>query len=351
MKKLLTILLVVLLVFSLVACGTQKSAVPAAEDNGIGDSLVLYTSMTESDIDALLTCFAEIYPDVDVEIVSGRVGELTAKITAEKDNPQGDLVWGGLQDSDGDTYADLYGHWVSEYCKDNLPDYISCNDFYSINHLSPVCFCVNLELEKELGIEIKSYADLLNPALKGKVILSDPNSSSAAWNNLCNMFAVYGFDTDEAWNYIEQFMENVVIVNSSSMCFNSVNDGEYVCGLTYEDGAVKLLANGSTAVEMRYPEEGTSASAFAAAVIKGAPHMDAAKAMVDFVCSPEGQTRMSEYMEGTLRFTNTKMKVSEKSWLPDSATLKWVPRPVAELTANKAQILEHWNSLLAEVQK
>ena len=351
MKKLLTILLAVLLVFSLVACGTQKSAAPAAEEKGIGDSLVLYTSMTESDIDALLTCFAEIYPDVEVEIVSGSVGELTAKITAEKDNPQGDLVWGGLQDSDGDTYADLYEQWISEYCKDNLSDYISCNDFYSINHLSPVCFCVNLELEKELGIEIKSYADLLNPALKGKVILSDPNSSSAAWNNLCNIFAVYGFDTEEAWDYIAKFMENVVIVNSSSMCFNSVNDGEYVCGLTYEDGAVKLLANGSTAVAMRYPEEGTSASAFAAAVIKGAPHMEAAKAMVDFVCSPEGQTRMSEYMEGTLRFTNTKMKVSAKSWLPDSATLKWVPRPVAELTANKAQILEHWNSLLAEVQK
>jgi len=352
MKKLLAVLLALAMVFCLAACG-QKEAAPAAEPEAttVSGPLVLYTTMTESDIDALLTCFGEAYPDVEVEIVSGSVGELTAKITAEKDNPQGDLVWGGLQDSDGDTYADIFEPWVSEYCKDNLSDYVSCNSFYSINHLSPVCFCVNLELEKELGLNIQSYEDLLDPALKGQVIISDPNSSSAAWNNLCNIMAVYGYDSDAAWDYIAKFMENVVIVEKSSACFNTINDGEYVCGLTYEDGAVKLLQNGSTAVEMRYPTNGTSASAFAAAVIKNAPHMDAAKAMVDFICSPEGQSAMAEYMEGTLRFTNTKYSVPAKSWLPDSAELTWVSRPVKELTANKAAIVEHWNELLTQVQK
>ncbi len=353
MKKLLAVLLALSMILCFAACGDkqQEQAAPAADETSISGPLVLYTPMTESDIDALLTCFGQVYPDVEVEIVSGSIGELTAKITAEKDNPQGDLVWGGAQDSDGETYADIYEAWISDYCKDNLSDYVSCNTYYSINHLSPVCFCVNLELEKELGLDIQSYEDLLDPALKGKVIISDPNSSSAAWNNLCNFMAVYGYDTDEAWDYIAKFMENVVIVEKSSMCFNSINDGEYVVGLTYEDGAVKLLQNGSTAVEMRYPTNGTSASAFAAAVIKNAPHMDAAKAMVDFICSPEGQTMMAEYMEGTLRFTNTKYTVPANSWLPDSSELKWVSRPVTELTENKEAILEHWNELLTEVQK
>ena len=349
MKKLLAVMLALAMIFTLAACGEKKEA--EVVDDGIGTELVMYTTMTESDIDALLTCFAEVYPDVNVDLVSGSVGELAAKITAEKDNPQGDLVWGGLQDSDGEKYADIFEPWVSEHCKDNLSDYISCNSYCSLHQLSPVVFCVNLELEKELGISIKSYEDLLNPALKGKIILSDPNSSSAAWNNLCNIFAVYGYDTDEAWDYIAKFMQNVVIVESSSMCFNAINDGEYVCGLTYEDGAVKLYANGSDLCEMRYPAEGTSASAFGAAVIKGAPHAEAAKAIIDFVCSAEGQTAMAEYMQGTLRFTNTKMQVSEKSYIPDGNDLKWVTRPVAELTENKDAILEHWNELMAEVQK
>ena len=350
MKKLLAIILALAMILSLAACGAKKEEAQQ-DETGIGDTLVMYTTMTESDIDALLTCFGEVYPDVQVDLVSGSVGELTAKIEAEKDNPQGDLLWGGLQDSDGEKYANIFEPWVSEYCKDNLSDYVSCNSYCSLHQLSPVVFCVNLELEKELGIKIESYEDLLNPALKGKIILSDPNSSSAAWNNLCNMFAVYGYDTQEAWDYIAKFQENVVIVESSSMCFNAINDGEYVCGLTYEDGAVKLLANGSTAVEMRYPTNGTSASAFGAAVIKNAPHQEAAKAIIDFVCSPEGQTAMAEYMQGTLRFTNTKMTVSEKSYIPDGNSLKWVTRPVAELTANKDAILEHWNESMAQVQK
>ena len=82
-------------------------------------------------------------------------------IEAEKDNPQGDLVWGGLQDSDGEKYADIFEPWVSEHCKDNLSDYVSCNSYCSLHQLSPVVFCVNLELEKELGIKIESYEDLL----------------------------------------------------------------------------------------------------------------------------------------------------------------------------------------------
>ena len=80
-----------------------------------------------------------------------------------------------------------------------------------------------MELEKELGLNIQSYEDLLDPALKGRIVLSDPNSSSAAWNNMCNIFAVYGYDTQEAWDYLRALLENgLVISTSSSVCFKSV---------------------------------------------------------------------------------------------------------------------------------
>ena len=81
------------------------------------------------------------------------------------------------------------------------------------------------------------------------------------------------------------------------------------------------------------------------AVIKNAPHMEAAKAMVDFVCSPEGQSAMAAYMEGTLRFTNTKYTLPEKSWLIDSSEIEWVERPVTALTEAKQDIIAHWNEL------
>ncbi len=375
MKKILALAMALCMIFALCACGSSASApaaeapaaeAPAAEaetpaeaeapaEEDLGDTLVLYSSMTEADLEALTTCFNEVYPDISIEVISGSAGEFTAKIQAEAGNPQGDVTWGGLADSDGDKYAEIFEAWVSDHDDEQMEGYSTPNGLYSMDHLSTVCFCVNTELEKELGLNIQSYEDLLDPKLKGKIVFSDPNSSSAAWNNLCNIFSVYGIDTQESWDYIDALLENMVVVEKSSVCFNSVSDGEYVVGLTYEDGAIKLNQSaaqlGTEAVtEVRYPSNGTSASAFGVAVVKGAPHMAAAKAFVNWVTSAEGQSAMAEYMEGTLRFTNANYVSPDNAWLKASSDITWVTRDVPTLTAQKADLLAKWNEHLAAVQ-
>ena len=325
MRKFLAILMTLSIVAAMSACGgspAPASPAPAptpSSDAGspapaptpepattdIGKSLVLYSSMTENDLNGLIETFNEMYPDCEVEVVNGSAGELTARITAEAGNPQGDIMWGALSNSDGDTHKDIFEHWLSDYEADIIPTYQSNNGFYNLDHLSTCVFCVNTDLEKELGIEIKGYADLLDPKLNGKIVFSDPNSSSAAWNNVCNIMSVYGNDSDEAWNFIEGLMKNkLTISTSSSVCFKSVETGEYAVGLTYEDGVAPLLKSGATNVRMVYPEEGTSASAFGCAVIKGAPHPEAAKAMVNLLMSAEGQDAIGSKL-GTLRMTNS----------------------------------------------
>lgn len=355
---------IVLLVMCLAACSSSKETTPAAttpaasqapasaapaEEKTLSGDLVLYTSMTEYDIEALLSCFGEKYPDIDVEVVNGSAGELVTRINGEASNPVGDIVWGGISDSDGMANAEIFEAWVSPYDAENIDGYTSNNGMYSMNHVSAVTFCVNTELEAKLGLKIESYEDLLNPALKGQVLLSDPNSSSAAWNNLSNIMAVYGTDTDEAWDYIAKLMPNLVIVGSSSACFKSVQQGEYVVGLTYEDGVATLVKDGADNIRIQYPTNGTSASGYAAALIKNCPNPDNAKAMIDFICSAEGQTAITAYQGGTLRFTNANTVFGETSILPASSELKWVPRDTAYLTEHKADIVEHWNDLYASV--
>ncbi len=337
MKKFLALLLVAMMALGCTAI---------AED--LGNTLILYTTMTQADLDVMLDGFAEVYPDIEVETVYGKIGETVGRIAAEAANPQGDLVWGGLCDSDGMAYADLFEHWVSEYSAEAIEGYACDNGFYSMDHLSTVVFCVNTELAAQLGLDIKGYADLLTPALKGQILLANPNSSSSAWNNLCNIMAVYGHDSEEAWAYIEQLMPNLVITESSSACFNSVQKGEYVVGLTYEDGVSKLLQQGATNVAMIYPAEGSSASAFGAAVIKGAKHEAAAKAMIDWICSKEGSTTIAAGLQ-TLRMTNKYTEYGAESYLPATEDIKWVTRDVNFLTENKPQILEHWNTLYTAV--
>ena len=343
MKKVLALILALCMAFAL--------AVPAyaADEEEVSGPLVLYSSMTEFDLEALITCFNEVYPDVEIEVVSGSVGEYTSRIAAEADNPQGDVTWGGLCDSDGMTHEALFEKWVSIHNDEAMEGYSTPNGFYSMDHLSTVCFCVNTELEEELGLDIRSYEDLLNPALKGKIVISDPNSSSAAWNNLCNIMSVFGNDSEEAWDYIGKLMKNLVISDSSSNCFKLVEQGEYVVGLTYEDGAIKLIQQGAgDHFDMRYPADGASASAFGMAVIKNCKHPAAAKALVNWVCSAEGCSYIAQYLK-TLRMTN-KDTVYGESLLPATEDIKWVHRDVPYLTEHKAEILEHWNDLLLEVQ-
>lgn len=352
MKKILSLLLSFALLISLVACSANKPVETntTEADNGLGKELVLYSTMTETDLNALLEGFNQKYPDIKVDVVSGTIGETTARIRAELGNPQGDVTWGGLADSDGEQYADLFEKWVCPSSANAIEGYSTPNGIYSMDHLSTVVFSINTELEKELGLKIESYEDLLDPKLKGKVMIANPNSSSSAWNNLCNIMAVYGTDSKEAWDFIEKLMPNLVIVDSSSACFKSVESGEYVVGLTYEDGAIKLVEDGAgDHFTIRYPKNGASASAFGMAVIKGCKHPEAAKAMIEYVCSAEGSSFIAQKLK-TLRMTN-KDTVYGGSLLPAASDIKWVKRDVPYLTEHKKAILEHWNELLDKVKK
>ena len=369
MKKILSLILALVMILSLVACGAKEEApaateapkaeaaapaeteAPAPTEKAPEDyegEVQLYSTMTEADLDALITCFNDVYPNIEVIVTNGSAGELTTRIDGEKGNPQGDLVWGGMADSDGQAYAGIFEAWVSEYDAENLEGYTSPNGLYSMDHLSTVVFVVNEELEAQLGLKIESYEDLLNPALKGKIATADPNSSSSAWNNLSNILSVYG-DTDEGWSYIEQLMPNLVILGSSSGVFKNTQAGEYVVGLTYEDGAVQLLKNGATNIRLQYPTNGTSASCFGTALIKGGPNPENAKLFIDFICSAEGQTALAAYQEGTLRYTNANYEVPADAWLKPSSEITWVKRDVPYLTEHKAEILDKWNALWAKV--
>lgn len=349
MKK-LTLAFICLLIVAMLPLTAQGKKEEASGASGMGKNLVLYSSMTDNDLTNLLKGFGEMYPDVNVEVVNGSAGELTARISAEKYRPQGDLMWGGLSNSDGDIYSEIFEHWLTEYEPQIYPDYQSNNGFYSLDHLSTVVFCVNTELEKELGLNIRNYNDLLDPRLKGKIVMPDPNSSSSAWNNVCNMMAVFGHDSPEVWAYIEKFLNNGVIIStSSSVAFKSVQSGEYVVGLTYEDGASTLLKSGATNIRMVFPEDGTSASAFGCAMIKGAPNPEGAKAMINYLMSPEGQSYLGNAL-GTLRFTNSKAQY-KTPFLPATEDVKWVTRDIDWLIKNKRQVLEHWNSIYTSINR
>jgi len=364
MRKVLALLLCIAMVTSLAACGgsggettpsggdstpAQSDADPNENGDYIGGKLVIYTSQTDVDIKSVIPGFEEKY-GVSVEIINGTAGDSLARISAEKDNPQADVMWGGLNQSDLDKYADYFEEYVSPLDSQMLSGANNDNGFYSYFTFMVVNLIVNTDICDELGIEINGYEDLLQPELKGRIICADPTSSSSAWRHLTTMLEVMGgIESDEAWDYVKKLMINMdgVITTSSSTAYKAVGDGEYAVGLSYEDADVQLLLDGATNLKVVYMEEGTTACAFAGAIIKNAKNMDAAKAFMDYILDADAQSVRAQTL-GYIRPSNANA-VYDSPYIPATEDIKWYQEDYEYLGAHKSEILDRWTELWADV--
>ncbi len=307
MKKILCTLLAIALL--------ATAALAIADDN----VLVIYSPNSDTEVDNIIPAFEEA-TGIKVDLLSMGTGECVTRIDSEKDNPQADVMWGGMN----------YGVYVQH--PDLWADYTSPNEAlidegyrqgavkaYSNSNLSGSgCLIINNELAKELGVEIKGYADLLNPALKGKIASGDPTKSSSAWAELTNMLLVMGDEPydEKAWEFVEKFVEQLdgIQLDSSSAVYKGTADGEYVVGVSYEDPCIQMLASGAD-VSVVYPEEGTVWLPAATAIVKGAPHEANAQAFIDFQQSNEGQ---SIYANLTTRAVNSTLPLGNEFMKPFS---------------------------------
>jgi len=290
LRKLMLMVLLSFSVVALTACGTS--------DGELGGRLVVYSPNSDGEIEGLLYYWGETR-GVQIELISAGTGEVLSRLQAEKDNPQADVQFGGMNLGVWVNNKDLYQEYVAQ--GDNLlpAGYQNTTGFFTNYLLSGSNLLVNTDLEREIGMNITSYADLLDPRLKGRIAMGNPAASSSAFAQLTNMLLVMGdgsYEDDAAWDYIEAFMQNLAdpggspkILGSSSAIFRNTAAGEYVVGVTYEDPSVQLLTDGATNVRVVYPSEGAVWLPAASAIIAGAPNLENARAFIDFLISDEGQ--------------------------------------------------------------
>ena len=71
------------------AASAVLPAIAAAETQ-----LTVYTAIEAVDLDRYKATFEKAHPDIKINWVRDSTGVMTAKLLAEKDNPQADVVWG-----------------------------------------------------------------------------------------------------------------------------------------------------------------------------------------------------------------------------------------------------------------
>ena len=65
--------------------------------NAMATDLTVYTAIEAEDLERYATAFNVDHPDIKINWVRDSTGVITAKLLAEKNNPQADVVWGLLQ--------------------------------------------------------------------------------------------------------------------------------------------------------------------------------------------------------------------------------------------------------------
>ena len=62
--------------------------------NAMAGDLTVYTAIEAEDLKKYAAAFNADHPDITINWVRDSTGIVTAKLLAEKDNPQADVIWG-----------------------------------------------------------------------------------------------------------------------------------------------------------------------------------------------------------------------------------------------------------------
>ena len=271
--------------------GTQEDSGAQAAASGEEEPvLVVYTARSEALNNAVIPEF-EKDTGIKVEVVVAGTGELLKRAQSEKDNPLGDIFWVADQTMLSSS-KDLFMEYVSPEDSNMLEAFRNNTGYFTPAFADPTVMIVNKDLKGDMKID--GFEDLLNPELKGKIAFGDPVNSSYAFQSLLAMLYGMGKDgdplSDQAWDYVDQFIANLdgKMCNSSSQVYKGVAEGEYVVGLTWEDPAANYVKEGA-AVEVVFPKEGAIFPGESVQILKGCKHPENAKKFVDYMLSEKIQ--------------------------------------------------------------
>nr|WP_165993301.1 extracellular solute-binding protein [Streptococcus catagoni] len=301
--------------------------------------LVILSPNSQTLLTGTIPAFEEKY-GIKVRLIQGGTGQLMKQLEKKGSGLKADLFFGGNY-SQFESHKDLFDSYLPKAANHLIADTLYPSDIASPYTINGSVFIVNNALAKD--IPIRSYEDLLNPALKGKIAFGDPNSSSSAFSQLTNiLLAKGGYKNPKAWNYVQDLIHNINGISSasSSDVYQSVADGKMVVGLSYEDPCLNLQKSGAN-ISIVYPKEGTVFLPSSMAIVKGSKSIEKAKAFIDFVLSLEVQ---NSFAQST---TNRPIRKDAKT-SSDIKPLEAIPtlkEDYAYVSKHKNSILDKYNSL------
>ncbi len=273
-----------------VAAGLALAALPAAAQK---TQLLVYTALETDQLKAYEQGFAKSNPDIEIKWVRDSTGVVTAKLLAEKANPQADAVMGvaasslALLDRNGmlEPYRPLNLDAIMSQYRDkkNPPAWFGMDVWGAT-------MCFNTVEAAKKGIpKPETWKDLTKPIYKGQVVMPNPASSGTGFFDVTAWLTMFGDDAGKGggWKFMDGLHENIAqYTHSGSRPCNMAAAGEYVVGISFEYRANSNKAKGAP-IDLVFPKEGLGWDLEAFGIHKGTKKLEAAKKLADWASSKD----------------------------------------------------------------
>ena len=314
----------------------------AASSMAYAGSLTVYTALEEDEIAAYVAAAKKDIPDITLNVLRLSTGDIGARILAEANNPQHDVIWGWAVTNMLDPrILELLEPYKAKG-SDELPErYKDSEDRWFAATGYMAAFCVNtVELEARNLPVPTSWKDLTNPAYKGEIVMPSPVSSGTGYLQIAGL--LQGMGEDDGWNYLKELDKNMAqYTRSGSRPCKAARTGEYMIGISLAFAGIQSVEEGFP-VKLVIPSDNVGFELEASAIMKTSNNKEDARRFMDWTLGESAAALYGHYKE-IVTIPGTPMsKAAEMAGLPADLSDVLYPMDFAQSAKDRGRILDIW---------
>lgn len=290
MKKLLTAVLIVAMVFTLVGCGGKsdsKSDSNVASDNGPKGKVMLYSSMQEAQIQAIQEGFEKKYPGIKMDYYFAGTGKVITKIATEKQGGgvAADVIWvGDPADYVGFKEQGILQQYTSPETAHIASNFIDADGYYTGARMMNMGIAYSTVKVKPEEAP-RTWKDLLDPKWNSQIVMTDPGSAGTTKFTVCALM-----NNPE---YGEQFFidlknNGTELESGTTATHNKVAQGAYKVGICL-DYVTNNLVNEGSPIAFQYLDNDIVSMYSPIGLVANCANEENGKLLYDYILSKEGQ--------------------------------------------------------------
>jgi iron(III) transport system substrate-binding protein len=264
--------------------GSALLAAPSLARAQAGRTLTLYTSQPQQDAQRTVDGFMAATPGLRVEFVRDGTTQLMARLRAEfaAGAPRPDV----LLIADSVTLESLkVENRLQAHAAANIAAYPAGTHDPARFWFGTKLITTGIVYNRAAPVRPETWADLLDPRLRGQIVMPAPAVSGAAMIHV----AALAQSPAHGWDYLRRLAENRVRPSGGNGdVMRQVAGGERLYGIIVDFLPIRERARG-VPVEFVFPRDGVSAISEPAAILSTARNVDDARRFVDFLISRPGQ--------------------------------------------------------------